>query len=99
MKKATRATLKSFVNKNRDQLKIRNNSNFDGMVDCVMPSDDPAWRDATATEKNVSYTYGVEGMWLVLGGRDWIERADFGNGLEGFHVWNCCGSFDVAVRA
>lgn len=34
-KKITRATIKSFVKKNKDQLYISNKSDFDGMVDGV----------------------------------------------------------------
>jgi hypothetical protein len=34
---------------------------------------------------------------MVLRGGDYISAFEE-NGMKGFHVYNCCGSFDVAVR-
>ena len=98
MKKATRATLKSFVRKNRSNLLIKVNSTFNGMVDCVMPVEGEAeWNPALDTERSSSNTLGVQGIWLVLGDGDSIERFETDT-LEGLSVYNCCGSFSVSVR-
>lgn len=41
---------------------------------------------------------GIKGAWFVLRGRDYFERIG-DQGFTGFHVYNCCGSFDIAIRA
>jgi len=38
IKKITRATLKSFIKKNKCQLYVKVVSSFDGMTDCVQPN-------------------------------------------------------------
>lgn len=95
--KATRATLKSFINKNKDNLLVSIKSSFDGMVDCVMSSGDKAFYPANVGEFE-KHTYGVKGVWIVGGGRDYITPFE-SNGLKGYDVYNCCGSFAVAVKA
>jgi hypothetical protein len=43
-------------------------------------------------------TLGYDGVWLVNGSRNnFAEFAD--NGFRGIEVYNCCGSFVVAVKA
>ena len=98
-KKATRATLKSFVKKNRGELLIKVKSTFDGMVDCVMPARGGSeFSPALDTDRNSDHTLGVHGVWLVLGGNDWVERFETDD-LVGLNVSNCCGSFSVAIKA
>tara|TARA_R110002020_G_scaffold472206_1_gene699969 strand:- start:318 stop:614 length:297 start_codon:yes stop_codon:yes gene_type:complete len=97
MKKATRATLKSFIKKNRAELLIKVGSTFDGMVDCVMPVEDNDFSPALDTDRCTSNTLGVHGVWLVLGGRDYITRIETDD-LVGLRVSNCCGDFSVAIN-
>lgn len=96
MKKATLATLKSFVKRNRESLLVKVRSSFDGMVDCVMPVEDNDFSPALDTERCTRSTLGIHGVWLVLGGRDYITRIETDD-LVGLEVTNSCGSFSVAV--
>ena len=43
MSKVTLATLKSFLKNNEGKIYFQEHSAFDGMVDCVMPSDKHSW--------------------------------------------------------
>lgn len=96
-KKATVATIKSFIRKNRPSLLVKTTSTFDGMCDGVRPCENPGFYPAKDTDCP-ERTAGVQGVWLVGGGRDCITpfRKD---GFEGYEVYNCCGSFSVAVKA
>lgn len=40
---------------------------------------------------------GIQGVWLVNGSRDSFTAYDDGV-FQGIHVYNCCGSFVVAVK-
>ena len=95
-KKATIATVKSFVRKNRASLLIDQESTFDGMQDGVRSCDNRGFtpvREAGFSEN----TMGIAGAWIVGSSRDYITpfRKD---GLEGYRVYNCCGSFSIAVK-
>ena len=108
MKKATRATFKSFVKKNRSELLIKCESHFNGMTDCVEQIKDeftpavdvgmgyshPDGEEYDRTSKN---NLGIQGVYLVLGGRDYIDRFETDT-LIGLSVYNCCGSFSVAIK-
>lgn len=96
MKKITKATFKSFINKNRDKLLVGRLSSFDGMVDCVV-SGESVFKPA----ENAGFydnTLGINGVWLVHGSGNLFERYEK-NGLVGIRLYNCCGSSVVAVRA
>jgi hypothetical protein len=92
--KITRATFKSFINKNPD-LFIKNNSNFDSMVDCVMPVKSRFTR-VQSTDHNVKYTLGIQGAWLVGQSRDWFTHYE-DDKFIGIEVSNCCGDFVVVA--
>lgn len=89
--KITRATFKSFIQKNIDNLYINNKSSFDGMVDCVMLINN-GWRKATQTNEENKYTLGINGIWLVGDSRDCFAeyKDEYFTGIE---VYNCCGNF------
>lgn len=96
-KKITRATFKSFINKNRDKLYVRVDGRFDGMTDCVQRNNNAAFFPAKDTDLSHENTLGVQGVWLVNGSRD--RYSEFkGHGYTGIEVYNCCGSFIVAIR-
>ena len=99
MKRVTMATVKSFIRKNRDNLLIKNLSDFDGMVDCVMPANDTGFRKAQEPEqgRNHENCLGIRGAWFVLGGGDRFSPFN-DNGVTGFEVYNCCGNFVLAVK-
>lgn len=97
MSKITMATIKSFIRKNEGKLLIRCLSDFDGMTDCVQPHSGPReFHPAQPGEH--SNSLGVQGAWFVGGSRNNLSPLNE-NGFIGFHVYNCCGSFDLAIRA
>jgi hypothetical protein len=98
MSKPTVATLKSFIAKNRANLFVQQKSFFSGMHDCVMQNEHVAFVPATATNGYNGHknTLGINGVWVV--GRDAISPFE-GEGFKGYSVYNCCGSFVLAVRA
>ena len=96
-KKITIATIKAFIKNNAGNLFIKVNSSFDGMVDCVMPTDNKQFVRAEKAYHPCDNNLGIQGVWLVNGSRDSFTAYDDGV-FQGIHVYNCCGSFIVATR-
>ena len=103
MSKPTLATLKAFIRKNSDNLLIKCNSSFDGMTDCVQENRNAAFRPITPHKPGVfkiedsnSNTLGISGVWLVGSSRDHITFYSK-DGMTGYEVYNCCGSFILAI--
>lgn len=97
MTKITKATFKSFISRNRERLLIRCESDFDGMTDCVESITNPQFKSAQPAERSFENNLGIAGVWLVGQSRDSFREYSV-NGLSGIHVYNCCGSFTVAVK-
>lgn len=99
MAKFTRASFKSWVRKNRENLLVKTDSTFDGMTDCVMPVEGSEFTKAREEHnKNLfDHTLGVKGIWLVGGGRDYFEPYE-DRFVKGYRVYNCVGSFKVAIN-
>ena len=95
--KTTKATFKSFINKNIDKLLIRVESDFDGMTDCVMRYDDAKFIPIKKTELHIEHTLGIEGVWLVGYSSDSF-RAYEDDKYIGIHYYNCCGSGTIAIK-
>jgi hypothetical protein len=100
MSKVTMATIKSFVRKNQGKLYIRTKTRFDGMVDGCEPCKDQDFSPALQSDLTnaSSHTLGIAGAWFVGQSRDYLNPINDG-GFVGYHVYNCCGSFDLAVKA
>ncbi len=98
-KKITLATVKSFVKKNLDNLYIRNDSDFDGMQDCVVSSNNSSFKATKADEREHCFknTLGISGAWFVGSSRDYFDSFDNGE-YAGVEVYNSCGSFVLAVK-
>lgn len=94
-KKATIATVKSFVRKNRSALHVLTESQYDSGQDGVRKCSTPVFTPAQDAG-NVEHTMGVQGAWIVGGGRDYITPF-CKDGFEGYNVYNSCGSFSVGV--
>lgn len=97
MSKITKATFKSFIRKNRENLLIKRTSSFDGMCDGVMPTGETEFIKAESEQYNLENTVGIHGVWLVGGSRDYFTAYEQ-NGIKGIHVYNCCGSFTIGVK-
>ena len=108
-KRITIATVKSFIRKHRDAgLMIEVKSDFDGMQDGVRetrggftPVRAATWYDRESNQyveasRDNSNSMGINGVWFVLGSRDWFSRFETET-MTGFEVSNCCGKWRVAV--
>ena len=98
--KITLTTIKSFIKKNQD-LYIQNLSDFDGMVDCVMPTSNqdfkPAIRIPLREDTYNDNHKGIQQAWFTLGGDD--RFSPYENEIyKGYEVRNCCGKFRLAVK-
>lgn len=96
-KKITIATVKSFINKNQGKLLIMTASHFDGMQDMVTYSDNPKFYPLQKTENKCSNNLGFCGVWFVGRGDDMCSKYETEQ-LTGFSVYNCCGSWNIAIR-
>ena len=97
MAKITLATIKSFLRKNSGKVYLACLSEFDGMIDGVRPCEDKTFFLATTPERVDSYNLGINGAWFVGGSRDYFYLYEE-NGMKGYKVSNCCGSFILAVK-
>lgn len=98
MKKITKATFKSFVKKNRENLLIKTKSSFDGMTDGIERFKDNGFSKAVeAYRVHEEHNLGIQGIWLVNGSRDYFEAYNK-DGFVGIEVSNCCGNFVVAIK-
>jgi len=96
-KRITRATLKSFIKKNINDLYVLSVSSFDGMTDCVQNTNKaPRKVDASKVDFNVDRTFGIEGLWTVGSSRDYFTYHE-DDMFVGINVYNCCGESIIAV--
>jgi hypothetical protein len=95
MKKITKATFKSFVNKNSD-LYLKERSSFSGMTDCVEPLNG-GFEPVQIRNEYLDNTLGISGVWMVGHGGDRFSTYEDDN-FKGIEVYNCCGCFIVATR-
>jgi len=98
MKKLTLATFKSFIREHHSHLYIRQDSKFDGMTDCVEHNHKAQFWSADPAQvgRACPHNLGYDGIWLVLGGRDYFKAYENAE-MTGIACSNCCGSFVVAV--
>ena len=98
MAKITKATLKSFVKKNRENLLISVRSSFNGMSDCVESTGDRGFHPAVATDNvHPDHNLGIQGVWMVGGSGNYFTAFDKGS-IVGIECYNCCGTFIVGIR-
>ena len=95
-KKITRATFKSFVKKNREELFVLEKTRFDGMVDCVTECDRTPTKAKPSDLKCEEHTLGISGVWLVGRSADWFKAYE-DEVFKGIAVSNSCGSCVVCV--
>lgn len=96
-KKITRATFKSFIKNNADNLFVLEQSRFDGMVDCVTSVQcAPVKVEPAKINFEISHDFGINGVWLVGGSRDYFYAYE-DEMFRGFRVSNSCGAYIVAT--
>lgn len=93
-KKFTMSSLKSWIRKNVDTLQIRESTRFDGMVDCVMPSEDQSWGKVGSINFTDKHTLGISCAWFVGESRDYLYPKTVNDKIVSVFVSNCCGSFE-----
>lgn len=93
-KRITLATIKSFIKKS-ENLHIKCESSFDGMVDCVIDNPNQVFRKAVPADKAFPNNLGIAGAWFVFGSRDYFSHYE-DQYFVGYSVYNCCGSFIIA---
>ena len=96
-KKITKATLKSFINKNKENLFSKEKSSFDGMEDCVTQTSCSRFRRIESIDISSKNTLGIKDLWLVDVSENYFARYEDENfiGIEGT---NCCGNWIVAIK-
>jgi hypothetical protein len=98
MSKVTKATFKSFLRKNSEKLLVREESSFDGMVDCVERIKNPQFLPTKPASINCQEnTCGIAGIWLVGGSRNTFSVYE-DDQYFGYHYYNCCGSGTVVIK-
>lgn len=97
MKKITKATIKSFIRKNKNDLYIKTKDRFNGMIDMVDDCEDQTIRKVTLTDDRNDYNFGIKGAWFVGSSRDYFNSAEFGQ-FKGYEVYNCVGTFYLLVK-
>lgn len=96
MAKITKATVKSFIKKNKATLFINVKSSFDGMVDgCTSHND--GFVPAKETTEHMEHTLGVVGAWFVGQSRDYFTAFE-DETRTGVTVSNSCGLFVLAIN-
>lgn len=95
-KRATVATLKSFIKKNLQNLFIARESSFNGQSDCVDSCDNQEFHKAEISTAE-SNALGIKDTFLTYGTKNWITAFD-NSEFIGFNVYNCCGSFTLAIK-
>jgi len=98
-KKITLATVKAFIRREykNGNLYIKQNSTFDGMVDCVMPIENSEWRKVTQIDENNKNSCGINGLWFVRNSRDYFTPYSDDNFI-GYKIYNCCGTSVIGMR-
>lgn len=97
MKKITKATLKSFIKKNFDQLQIKVKSAFDGQTD-GMEDIKENFKPIQKTDRQLDYTLGIDRVWIVGYGSSNYFNIYEDNQFSGIEVSNCCRNFILAIR-
>lgn len=95
MKKITIATVKSFINKNKDVLLINVKSQFDGRTDGIEDRNN-GFQKIRQSDRSHNNTLGIMGVWFTPSTRNFCEAYE-NEFYKGFRVDNCCGSFIVAI--
>ena len=97
-KRITKATIKSFINKNASNLYSLNQSSFDGMVDGLVWNESKEFKKVTFKKDiNQEHTFGIQDAWFVGMSRDYFNHFE-NDSFTGYKVFNSCGSFYLAIK-
>lgn len=95
--KKTLSSLKAFIRKNKNNLYIKQTSDFNGMIDGVEICENATFVKVQPEEIdfNSKYTLGINGLWLVGNSRDSIT---FNEESNTYRVYNSCGSCELLAK-
>ena len=96
MKKITKATVKSFIKKNSGKIYVKVKSSFSGMTDAIERIEDD-FDLAQESTRNLDHTLGIEDAWFVGHSRDYFTPYE-DEKYNGYYIYNCCGSFVLAIQ-
>lgn len=94
--KITKATFKSFIKNNSDNLLIKVSTQFDSMTDCIQCVRDE-FTSVQPTTVWIDNNLGIVGIYLVGGSRNYFTAYEDGS-HKGIRWSNCCGSGIIAVK-
>ena len=99
MKKITRATIKSFIKKNFDDLYISTRSRFNGMTDGIDACANQSFRKVERDERErfANISLGIKDAYFVGNSRDYFYPYEK-SGFKGYEILNCIGCFILAVK-
>jgi len=95
-KKITKATLKAFVRKHRNELYVKVTSSFNPQTDGAEFHRNAGFQPAESAGHEC-HTLGVSGIWLVGGSRNSFIPYD-ADGFTGIRCYNSCQTFIVAIK-
>lgn len=95
-KKITLATVKSFIKKNSENLFIKCESSFDGMIDGLSYNKSANYQKVTLDSNLYKNTLGIAGAWFVGSSRDYFNCYE-DNNMICISVSNSCGSFVLST--
>lgn len=93
--KITKATLKSFIKNNRENLFVLHKTDFDGMTDGLRQIKDVPHK-IEFTNEHTEHSLYIKGLWLVNRGRDYFSTYE-DDMFKGIEVSNSCGCSVLAV--
>ena len=93
----TLSGLKAFIRKNKDNLYVKQTSDFNGMTDSVETCENATFVKVQPNEIdfNSKNTLGINGLWLVGNSRDSIT---FNEESNTYRVYNSCGSCELLAK-
>ena len=95
-KKITLATVKSFIKKNSENLYIKCQSSFDGMIDGISYNKLADFQKVILNNNLYKNTLGISGAWFVGSSRDYFNLYEENN-MICISVSNSCGSFVLST--
>lgn len=95
-KKITKATFKSFVKRNAENLYTNEKSSFDGMTDMCEARNGGFSKVKVDLEK-LNDNRVLDGVYLVGRGNDYFSIYE-DDTYYGIDIYNCCGSSLVVVK-
>ena len=95
-KKITKATFKSFVKRNAENLHTNEKSSFDGMTD-MCEARNGGFSKVTVDLEKLDGKRVLDGVYLVGRSNDYFTIYE-DETYYGIEVYNCCGTSIVAVK-